>query len=172
MKLYRGKIPGIARQIVETLRRAGDIEIEADLVSEVIADVEAIMNEYLRMEREIIEAAKDVIERRGLDHTSFGRVKKAIAKEKGFVFGDDALDYLLNQVTEILLYSNNVEEVFSEDPELRSKMVPIFRRYLEVEDELDMEVRRRIRNLEEGTESWDIEYNRILRQLKRQKGFE
>jgi hypothetical protein len=72
----------------------------------------------------------------------------------------------------MLFYSKNVDEVFAEDHVLRKKMGDVFKKHLEVDEELDREVRRRIRNLEEGTEAWDIEYNRVLAQLKRQRGLE
>jgi hypothetical protein len=172
MRFYKAKIPAIAREVIETLRREGDIEVPDDKVNEAEADVAAILYEYLRMDREVTEAAKDALERRGLDHTHLGRVKRSIAKEKGFAIGEEALEYVLRQITEMLFYSANVEEVFSEDALLRKKMSEIFKKHLEVDEELDREVRKRIRNLEEGTESWDIEYNRVLTQLKRQRGLE
>ena len=41
-----------------------------------------------------------------------------------------------------------------------------------VEEELDAEVRRRIKNLEEGTSTWEVEYQRALEQIKRNRGLE
>jgi hypothetical protein len=172
MRLYKGKIPAISREVIDTLLRAGDIEVAPDRVAEAEADVAAILYEYLRMDREITEAAKDTLEKRSLDHSQLSRVKRSIAKEKGFAVGDDATEYVLRQITEMLFYSKNVDEVFAEDHVLRKKMGDVFRKHLEVDEELDREVRRRIRNLEEGTEAWDIEYNRVLAQLKRQRGLE
>jgi hypothetical protein len=170
--LYKGKIPAISREVVDALAKGGDIEVVEGCTAEAEADVAAILYEYLRMDREVTEAAKDQLERRSLDHSQLSRVKRAIAKEKGFATGDDALDYVLRQITEMLFYSKNIEEVFSEDHTLRKKMGEVFKKHLEVDEELDREVRRRIRNLEEGTEAWDIEYNRVLTQLKKQRGLE
>jgi len=39
-----------------------------------------------------------------------------------------------------------------------------------VDEELDQEVRQRIRNLEEGTSAWDIEYKRVMDQMKMKHG--
>jgi hypothetical protein len=172
MRLYKGKVPAISREVIDCLLKEGDIELSPENRAEAEADVAAILNEYLRMDREITEAAKDQLEKRGMAHNQLSRVKRSLAKEKGFAVGDDALEYVLRQITEMLFYSKNIDEVFSEDHTLRKKMSDIFKKHLEVDEELDREVRRRIRNLEEGTEAWDIEYNRVLAQLKRQRGLE
>jgi hypothetical protein len=39
-----------------------------------------------------------------------------------------------------------------------------------VDEELDQEVRERIRNLEEGTQSWELEYSRVMEQMKTKHG--
>lgn len=173
MRLYKGKIPAIAREIVDTLRRDECIEVLPENVSEAEADIASILNEYLRLDREVSDAAKDLLARRGLDHGQLSRIKRLVAKEKGFGVGEDAMEWVLKQATEILIYSKNVEEVFAEDNALRKKITDVLRKHTEVVDEeLDNEVRRRVRNLQEGTEAWDIEYNRVLAQIKRQKGLE
>jgi hypothetical protein len=38
--------------------------------------------------------------------------------------------------------------------------------------ELDQEVRRRIKNLSEGTQAWDVEYARVMDQIKRKHGLD
>jgi hypothetical protein len=172
MRLYKGKIPTISRDVIESLVRDGDIEVLSENRAEAEADVAAILNEYLRMDREITEAAKDTLEKRSLAHNQLSRVKRTLAKEKGFGVGEDAIEYVMRQITEMLFYSKNVEEVFVEDHTLRKKMADVFKKHLEIDEELDREVRKRIRNLEEGTEAWDIEYSRVLAQLKRQRGLE
>ncbi|MBI3073366.1 MAG: DUF507 family protein [Deltaproteobacteria bacterium] len=172
MKLYKGKVPNIARDIATRLKRESDCEILDEQLAEVEADIVAVINEYMRRDSEITEIAKDTIERRGLDYLQFRRVKKQVSEQKGFGFGDDMLQYLTDQILECLMHSPNVEEVFSDDGTMRKKMVEIFKKHLDVDAELDKEVRKRIKNLEEGTEAFDIEYARILQQVKRTKGLE
>jgi hypothetical protein len=41
---------------------------------------------------------------------------------------------------------------------------------MDVGGELDAEVRSKIKNLEEGTASFEIEYQRIMGDMKRKKG--
>ena len=173
MRLYKGKIPTVAREVIDTLRREACIEVLPENVAEAEADVASILNEYLRLDREVSDAAKDLLARRGLEHNQLSRIKRLVAKEKGFGVGEDAMEWVLKQATEILFYSKNVEEVFAEDHSLRKKITDVLRKHTDVVDEeLDGEVRKRVRNLQEGTEAWDIEYNRVLAQIKRQKGLE
>jgi uncharacterized protein len=170
MKLYAGKIPVIATEIVKNLVDAEDIAVldrnEAEL------DVQAVLKEYLRLEKEITEKAKDVLQKRGLPYEQFGKVKRSLANERGVGLGDDGLDWMTTQMIESFMQSPHVEEVFVEDSTLRRKMVDILKRHMMVEEEIDAEVRRRIKNLEEGTSTWEIEYQKALEQIKRNRGLE
>ena len=95
-----------------------------------------------------------------------------MAGEKSFGLGDEALDWMTNQMIESFMQSPHIEEVFVEDGVLRRKMADILKRHMMVEDELDAEVRRRIKNLEEGTSTWEVEYQKALEQIKRNRGLE
>jgi hypothetical protein len=53
---------------------------------------------------------------------------------------------------------------------MRRKLKDIVKKHMMVDEELDKEVRQRIRNLEEGTQTWEIEYNRVLEQMKSKFG--
>lgn len=172
MRLYKGKVPAISREVIDGLLKAGAIEVLPENVAEAEADVAAVLNEYLRMDRELSDGAKDFVAKKGLDHGQLSRTKRELAKKSGFGVGDDALDYVLKQVTEILFYSKNIEEVFAEDHTLRKKVGDVINKHVDIDEELDKEVRKRVRNLEEGTEAFDIEYNRVLLQMKRQRGLE
>ena len=94
----------------------------------------------------------------------------ALSDEKGIKLGDDALDYLLDQVVEMLMHSGNVDEVYAADVELRRKMAPVFKKHMAVDSSVDTEVRGQLRHLREGTRDWEVEYARVLDQVKRRKG--
>jgi hypothetical protein len=168
MRLYSGKTPVIATEVVRALLASKDIEAETPKEAE--ADVVSVLNQYLSDEREVNERAKDVLERTGKPQSDYARVRALVADEKGIKVGDDALDYLLDQVVEMLMHSNNVDEVFVEDIELRRKMAPIFKKHMAVDAAIDGEVRAQLRHVREGTREWEIEYNRVLEQVKRKKG--
>jgi len=53
---------------------------------------------------------------------------------------------------------------------MRKLMKSIFRRHMMVDEELDAEVRRRIKNLQEGTANWDVEYSKVMDQIKQARG--
>ncbi len=168
MRLYSGKVPTIATEVVRTLLAANDIEAESP--KEVEADIAAVLNQYLTDEREVNERAKDVLERTGKAQTDFQRVRKLVADEKGIKVGDEALDYLLDQVVEMLMHSGNVDEVYVEDIDLRRKMAPAFKKHMAVDSALDSDVRAQLKHIREGTREWEVEYARVLEQVKRRKG--
>jgi hypothetical protein len=170
MKLYAGKIPVIGTELVRSLIEDGDIAVVDR--SEAELDVQAVLKEYLRLDKEITEKAKDLLSKRNLPYEQFGKVKRAIAGEKGFGLGDDGLDWMTTQMIESFMQSPHIEEVFAEDTVLRRKMTDILKKHMQVEEELDAEVRRRIKNLEEGTSTWEVEYQRALEQIKRNRGLE
>jgi hypothetical protein len=84
--------------------------------------------------------------------------------------GDETLDYLLDQVVEMLNHSHNVDEIYSEDIVLRRKMGPIFKKHMGADSSLDADVRAQLRHVKEGSSTWDIEYARVMEQMKRKKG--
>ncbi len=170
MKLYSGKIPGVAEEIIRTLADAGDIEVSD--AAEARLDVEAVLKEYLRMDREITDRAKDVLEQKKLPYGQLFKVKRSLAEEREFGIGDEATLWIANQVLETFMHSAHVEEVFAEDVVLRKKMRDVLKKHMAVDDELDEEVRRRIKNLAEGTQTWEIEYAKVMEQMKRKHGLE
>jgi uncharacterized protein len=167
MRLYSGKIPVIAQEIVKALNSAD--AIETDSPSGVIGDLEAVLKEYLRTERAISEEAKDRMERQGMSHAVLGKVKAQLAAERNFPDPDEFLPYIIQQLMEMLFHSANVEEVFAEDMELRKMITPILRKHLDVEEALDREIRARLKHLTEGTAAFEIEYQKLVDQMKRKK---
>lgn len=168
MKLYAAKIPIIAGNIVSTLTADGDIETAEP--REVEADLESVLKEYLRLDRELTERAKDRAEASGKGKEDIGRIKRLLAEQKGFGLGDEGINWMLDQLVAMLLRSNNVDEVFAEDAAMRRKMRTILQKHTAVDDELDREARARIKNLTEGTSEWEVEMARVREQLKRSKG--
>jgi len=168
MRLYSGKVSAISTEVVRALLASSDIEAESP--KNVEADVAAVLTQYINAEREVNERAKDVLERTGKANTDYSRVRQLVAEERGIRVGDEALDYLLDQVVEMLMHSNHVEEVFVEDVELRRKMAPIFKKHMAIDAAVDAEVRAQLRHVREGTREWEVEYARVLEQVKRKRG--
>jgi uncharacterized protein len=168
MRLYVAKVPVIATEMVRTLVDAGDIE--AENAAEVELDVASILKEYVRVDRELTDRAKDLLEQRKLPYGQFGKIKRALADEKEFGLGEDALSWICTQLLETFMHSANVAEVYADDATLRRRMKDVLKKHMAVDEELDAEVRQRIKNLEEGTATWELEYSRVMDQIRAKHG--
>jgi len=168
MRLYSGKVGTIAAEVTKAL--VSDKQIETEAPREVELDVASVLTNYVRLEQEASDQARDYQQRQSLPPGEIGRLKRAAAEKKGIKTGEDTLDFLLNQVVEMLLHSANVDEVFAQDHELRRTMTPIFKRHMSADDELDREVRGQLKHVREGTSTWEVEYQRMREEIKRRKG--
>ena len=168
MRIYSGKIPTMAEELLRALTESGDIEIESE--EEVRLDFEAVFKEYVRRDRRVLDEAKGRMEREGLSYGVLGKIKSQVARDMGFPNRDEQLPYLVEQVMTMLFHSNNVIEVYGEDHVLRKKITTIIKKNTNLEDDLDKEVRSKIKNLSEGTASFEIEYEKVMEQIKRRKG--
>jgi hypothetical protein len=170
MKLFSGKVDLIAAEITRALIDGNDVE--TDSPDEVQLDIVAVLREYIRNDRDLTEKAKDLCETKGMPYSAFPKVKRQLADRAGFVVGDEALDYIMDQLIGAFMHSQFVDEIYSEDNELKVKMRTVLKRYTEVEDDIDAEARAKIKNLQEGTLDWKIEYDRAMEQVKRRRGLE
>ncbi len=168
MKLYASKIDTISNELVTRLTKEGDMDVVDRAEAEL--DVVSVLKEYLRVDRELTERAKDILEIRGLSYSQFGRTKRNLAEKKDFGLGEESITWIINQLLETFMQSQHVEEIYADDPTLRRKAREVLKKHMMVEDELDQEVRDRIRNIQEGTNTWDIEYTRVLEQMKNKHG--
>jgi len=170
MRLYPKVIPIIAREIIQKLTQDNDIEVEPIRVADAEMDMAAIMREYIANEERVNQATREALERRGYDYSKFNQVKREMADVRGFKLGDEGIEFVINQCLEFLLISRNVEEVFSEDNVMRSKIMQVMKKHLDIDDEIDREARARLKHLEEGTSAWEVEYQKVLDQIRRARG--
>jgi hypothetical protein len=168
MRLFSGKIASLSEDIVKALADNHDIECEQR--KEVVRDLESVFMSYMQTEREATDKAKDILESRSLPQSEFSRIKRLAAEQKGIKVGDDMMDFLLDQLIEMLMHSNNVDEVFVEDHDLRRRMRPLLKKHLEVDEALDTEVRGKLKHVQEGSRTWEIEYQRVMGDIQRRKG--
>ena len=168
MRLYGAKVASLAQDVVRTL--VAEKAIETDAQREVVADIESVLKSYLDTERIVDDKTRDLLQQTGRGTSEFSRVRQQVAEHHHIKIGDETIDYLLDQVVEMLMHSNHVEEVYAEDVVLRRKMSPIFKKYMAADAELDAEVRAQLRHVKEGTSQWDIEHARVLQAVKRKRG--
>lgn len=160
----------MSKEIIAKLRGDGDVEIDDQKLEEAELDVAAILVEYCNAEDRLNQETRDALTRKGLSAERFAQVKRGLAEAKNHKTGEDGAEYVINQMLEALMHSRNVEEVFAEDHEMRRKITETMRKYLGIDEDIDREARSRLKNLREGTADWDMEYERIVAQLKRARG--
>ena len=169
MRLYSGQFKMIAAEVIKALINAELVDIESENVPEAELDVEGVLREYRRMDRSLTRRAQDLTV--GDGRAAEMKMKRRLAREKNFQVGDDALEYLIVQMLETFMASPHFEEIYGTDRDIRAKVTPVIKRYTASRDEeLDEAVRSRIKNLEEGSAAWDIEYERMMGRVKRTKG--
>jgi uncharacterized protein len=170
LKIYAKQIPLMARDILKALMDAGDIEVEASMQDEARQDLAAVLNEFVRMDRELSDLTKDVLVARGWSSSHFSEARQIAASMRKVPQGDEAVDYVIEQLLEALLISNNIAEVYAEDHIMRKRIVDIVRHYQKMDEEVDTEVRKRLKNIEEGSREWDVAYRKTIEEVRRLKG--
>lgn len=170
MRLYRSQVPVIASKIVSSLISDGDIDVERTDIPEVELDIRAIMEEYLRGQAKLVEKTREIMEKQNLAYSEFAKTKRTLAEEQKFPVGDDALFWMAGQIIESFMISDHVAEVYAPDNLMRRKIISVFRNNMVDEAELDKEARSKMKNLDESSPEWKIEYQRVLKQVRQRRG--
>lgn len=168
MRLSRGQVPQVSRQMVQALVQAGDIEVVDQ--REVERDFESVMNTYLGQVDQVLSRARDLVQQRGLPQGEFGRIKHLAAEQAGIKIDDEGIDHLLDQLLAMLMHSGSVEEVFAEDHDIKRRIRVFLRAEEQAHHNLDAEVRSKLKHVKEGTRMWEIEYERMMADIKRRRG--
>jgi hypothetical protein len=168
MQLHRNQVPTLSRNMTKALVDSGAIEVADG--REVERDLEAVLHGYLAQVEQALTRARELAQQRGLPQGEFGRIKQLAAEQVGVKVGDEALDYLLDQLLEMLMHSGNVAEVYAPDHELKRCLRPFIQAGAEVEHQVEQEVRSQLKHVEEGSRTWEIEYARMKADIKRRRG--
>lgn len=167
MKLFSGRITLMSQALIRKLTEEGDLEVSNH--SEAQLDIEAILREQIRREKDVVDRAKDLMQKRNLSYEQFAKVKRSLVEEMKIPTGEEIVNYLANQLLECFMRSPNIEEVYTEDVVLRKKIQQILKKYMQVDDELEEEVRGRIKHLSEGTVAYEVEYQKVMEQIKKNR---
>tara|TARA_B100000959_G_scaffold281089_1_gene344382 strand:+ start:699 stop:1214 length:516 start_codon:yes stop_codon:yes gene_type:complete len=169
MKIYRRVIPKIAKDVLRSLLVNKAIEITDGRRDEAELDIAGVFVEYLNNVEQLNNDTKDALVRHGFTQEMYGKVKRSLATTRKLIIDTGAQDFILERVLGALFNSENVEEIFAEDHELNKMISLSLGKYLGVDEELDREVRGRLKNLREGTAEWEIEYSNLIEQMRGQK---
>lgn len=169
MRIYRKVIPKIAKDVVRSLLASRAIEVEDGHRDEAELDVAGTLVEYMNELDRLNTDAHETLQRHNLPIEMLGRVKKTIADNRKIVTGEEAREHVVTRMIDGLFDSKNIQEVFAEDNELRKVIDDAMNKYIGVDEELDREVRGRLKNLREGTSEWEVEYGRLIDQMRHAK---
>ena len=167
LNLYRKVIPKISHDVVRFLRTREFAEIEDVLVIEAELDLSTVMVDYMNKEDRISAEAKAGLARRHLSPDRYRMVKKSIAEVREFPLEADGINHVTSQVLEALFDSNNVEEIYGTDEELKAVVAEVLEKHLALDEEIDRSVRAALRNVPEGSSAFEAEYQRRARDMKR-----
>lgn len=172
MKLYRSRIPAVARAVVERLCREGDIEVAPENREEAERDLVAILEMFLRRDQELHESVREDMERRGIPYDQYGKTRKDVAERWGHPLGDEVERYLSRQIVENFMISRFVEEVYGEDREIYKKVIAVMASHDVDENALRQEARERIKNIVEGSVEYQEALARELRNVRKRHGLQ
>jgi uncharacterized protein len=135
MRLQAKLVQSIAHDLIQTLVRDEDVEIEAARIPDSEMDMAAVMKEYLAAEEQVKAVTREALQQRGYDESRFDQVQREMAEVRGFKMGEEGIEYVVDQMIEFLLASRNVQEVYADDEALRKTIFDILKKHLEVEDD-------------------------------------
>ena len=170
MRLYRSRIPDIARGVIAALCDENDIEVAVDNRDEAEQDLVAIMETFLRRDMDLREAVKDRMARLNMPYDQYGKTRGQIADEWAHPTGDRVEKYLARQFIENFMISRFVDEVWTEDRLLFRKTLEVIRSFHVDEHALREEAQAKVLNVREGTVEYEIALAEALREVKRRHG--
>ena len=168
MRLNRSGLPALSQAIVKDLVDSKGVELSN--AREAAADIESVLTNYMNLEQAASDEARGLVQSRGIPESEYGRLKRLSADKLGIKVGDDALDFVLDQLVEMLMHSSHVDEVYAADHELRRCMRGELMQAVEHETQADAEVRGKMRHVQEGSRLWEIEYRRMKDDIRRRRG--
>lgn len=170
MKLYRLKIPEVARDVIKALNDSGMIEVSTPNVPEAEKDLEAIMEEYLRRDNDFRNAVKNRMASLRLPHDTYSRVRREMSAEWNHPTGKYVESFLARQFIESFMVSKFVDEVYEEDKFLIKKIKQVLIGHNVDESEIADEAKEKIKNIAEGTIDYEIALSNAIEEVKRRKG--
>lgn len=170
MKLYKGKILVIAQEVVLSLTEKEMIEVLPEKRSEAEDDLKSIMTDYLRRERQLRSEIKDHMAEWKIPYDRMGEILREKSKEANHPLGDKIMPYLANQFLQMFMNSPSVEEVFSEDSEMKAEIFAVLKKHNIDERELREEAISKLKNLNEDSMEFQIQFPKALQEVRRKRG--
>ena len=161
LRLYGGQIPQLIQEIIRELTSKELIEVSEESMDEFKIDIQSVLRSYVRMDKRLTEEARDSARAQGLDHREHHKIKRKMAEDRRFKLNKEAPGFIADQLIETFMQSTHVEEIYAADSELRAVLTQLLRYHMNNQRDISMEVRRQLRNLDEGSQEWDIRFQEL-----------
>lgn len=170
MRLYRAKIPTIAKDVIDVLVAEEDIEVLPENREEAEKDLVAIMEEFQRRDMQLRDQVRDFMAARKIPYSDYGRTKKRVAEEMEHPINDDIERFLCRQFIENMLISRFIEEVWTEDKDMYKKVMGIIKGHDVDERDIREEAVAKIKNVTQGTVDYEIALQGAIKDVKKRRG--
>lgn len=186
MRLHRNQIPRLIDNITEILtegnqflevavrtedelaepQRPGYPPLPPTKIDGLRKDISAVLYNYLKTDQRLHQAARDRVDREGEDHSEVYSHKRTLAKREGFGLGEEAPVYIIDQLIETLMHSNNVVDLYAQDVELRTILLPVLTEAMQMRRNLQQEMGARLRKIEKAGQSWEDLFFSVNQRLR------
>lgn len=125
--------------------------------------------------KEVLKKNLDILEKEGIDYrTAFQAVKRKLAEEMNInIDRRERLNQIVNRIMDLIMTDETVD-IYEDPPVIRGKIRKIVMEALRIEEEIEKEVRRRIkkysRDILEGSPEWNILWRRIYEDELKKRG--
>lgn len=181
MRLPDRLIEAIGESIVEELANKEKIlELDDPLIfkKKIIRIFKDAIEEEKKLEekaKEVLKQNLDILEKENIDYrTAFLAVKKKLAEEMDInIDKRERLNQIINRIMNLIMEDESVE-IYEDPPVIRRRIREIVLCALKIEEEIEREVRKRIkkysRDILEGSPEWNILWKRIYEDELRKRG--
>jgi hypothetical protein len=170
MRLYRSRVEDIAKKVIKDLTEEEHIEVLPANQLEAVADLEAVMVEYLKREHRLRDAVREQMVALRIPYSDYGTTRSRIAREWGHPMGSQVERYLATQFVESFMVSPYIEEVFSTDSAMKRIIQETLVEFNVDEGELRDEAREKIKNIPENSSEYEIRLEQALREVRIRHG--
>jgi hypothetical protein len=170
MKLYRARVPLIAKAVIDRLTAENDIEVAPESRAEAEQDLIAIMESFLKRDLDLREAVREAMSKKAIPYDQYSKVRGDISEAWGHPSGDSVQKFLSRQFVENFMISRWIDEVYSDDDVIFKKTLDTVRSFDVDENALRAEAQDRVKNITPGSVDYEIAFAQALKEVRKKHG--
>lgn len=180
MKLPEKLVDRISDRIINELTQEGLIEVEDaySFKKRIVTIFKKAQEEERLLDeeaKEILRTKLDLLEETSLDFRSaFRAIRMKLAEEKNIhVSKRERINQIVSMIMDLILADSSIE-IFDDPPNIRKRIRQVLVDAVKEEEDIDKEVRDRIksysRRIVEGTPEWNHLYRKIYEDALKRRG--